>query len=161
MRVYIFTIITLLFTFKLLDAKSINCKFEEVYHDGSIQKGSILFHDGSLRYEYIDKNLYTLIIYNTNFFLIRNSDKNIVNKIKEDDLILSISKILKDFPEIENIYYKDDLIIGVEKSLMNDFIKRISIQNSSTNLSIYFYECSFSKLSQKYFQPFNLIKLNR
>ena len=46
-------------------ANSVSCEFEEVYQDGSIQTGYMLFSDGLLRYQYSDKQLFT-IIYNSN-----------------------------------------------------------------------------------------------
>ena len=44
--------------FKVTLAKSVKCEFEEVYQDGSIQSGNMLFSDGLLRYEYYDKQLF-------------------------------------------------------------------------------------------------------
>ena len=56
--------------------KSVSCDFEEVYEDGSTQFGHLYYNDGLLRYEYLDKQLFT-IIYNNDYFVIRNDNQNI------------------------------------------------------------------------------------
>ena len=54
----------------LSNAKSIQCNFEEVYQDGSLQFGKVLFHEGLLRYQYSDQQLFTIIL-NKDYFVIR------------------------------------------------------------------------------------------
>ena len=53
-----------------LIAKKIYCQFEEVYQNGETQQGQIFLSDEKLRYEYFDKNLFTLLFVNENLFQI-------------------------------------------------------------------------------------------
>ena len=78
----------LIITFKDSVAKSVKCEFEEVYQDGSIQSGDMLFHDGLLRYEYYDKQLFT-IIFNKDYFVIRNDNRKSVSKLDNNRATLS------------------------------------------------------------------------
>ena len=48
----------------------VSCSFEEVYGNGDVQQGQLFFKDQKLRYEYFDKNLFTIIAKNGNYFLI-------------------------------------------------------------------------------------------
>ena len=148
-----------IFFFNKLYASNIKWNFEEVYQDGSIQSGTMLFKEGLMRYQYDKYELFT-IIYNKNYFLIRNNDHKIVNKIKNDELIDKISKILESYPNIENTFEENDYFYLIEKSKKSDFIKRISIKSNKANLSIYFNDCSFEEIAIKYFQPYNFVEIN-
>ena len=148
-----------IFFFNKLYASNIKCNFEEVYQDGSIQSGTMLFKEGLMRYQY-DKYELVTILYNKNYFLIRNNDHKIVNKIKNDELIDKISKILESYPNIENTFEENDYFYLIEKSKKSDFIKRISIKSNKANLSIYFNDCSFEEIAIKYFQPYNFVEIN-
>ena len=112
-----------------------------------------------MRYQYDKYELFT-IIYNKNYFLIRNNDHKIVNKIKNDELIDKISKILESYPNIENTFEEKEYFYLIEKSKKSDFIKRISIKSNKANLSIYFNDCSFEEIAIKYFQPYNFVEIN-
>lgn len=144
------------FNFFPIYAKNISCDFEEVYPDRTTQFGKILFRDGLLRYEYYDKQLFT-IVYNNNYYVIRNDDKNVITKLEKDDLLDEISNILNNYPEIENKYAKNNLVINIENKNDQEFIKRLSIVSEKVNLSIYFRDCEFKPISKKYFQPFSNI----
>ncbi len=155
-----FYFLFLIFFFNQSYANSVSCEFEEVYQDGSIQTGYMLFSDGLLRYQYSDKQLFT-IIYNSNYYVIRNDDKNIINKLKNDPILNELKHIIADYPKIKNIYAKDDLKITIHNSQEVEFIKRISINSQKVNLSIYFIDCEFEDISKKYFQPFSLLKIKQ
>lgn len=151
-----------LFIFLILvsvsNAKSVNCEFEEVYQDGSIQSGQMLYSDGLLRYQYDDNQLFT-IIFNNDYFAIRNDNRKIVNKLENNDILNELKSIINNYPKIKKIYKKDDIKIELYESIENNFLKRISINSSQVNLSIYFINCSFDKISKKYFQPFLLLNI--
>ena len=67
-------------------------------------------------------------------------------------------EIISDFPNINNIYNNNDLIIKIEKS--NDkFLKRVSIQSDELNLSINIMNCKFDEINKKYFRQFNFVEL--
>ena len=53
--IYIFIIIVL--SINQSQSKEMVCNFEEVYSDGSIQKGLVLLKDNSIRYQYKDKQM--------------------------------------------------------------------------------------------------------
>lgn len=147
----IFVIIVFIFPV-LSEAKNLKCSFEEVYQNGEVQKGKLFLQNELFRYEYLDPQLYT-IIYNKNFFIIRN-DNHIVNKLKNDELLNELKNILSNFSLLKDQYQNGDYNVKIEKSMDTAFLKRISIKSRKTNLSIFFYNCENSLLSQLYFQPF-------
>ena len=156
---FLFFIIALLFL-KQSYANSVSCEFEEVYEDGSTQTGKMLFSDGLLRYQYNDEQLFT-IIYNKDYYVIRNDQNSIVNKLKTDVILNELKFIIADYPKIKNTYIKDDLKITIQNSQVIDFIKRISINSQKVNLSIYFINCKFDSISKGFFQPFSLKKIRK
>ena len=70
-------LILIIFSFKSVFALQIDCKFEEVYHDGSIQNGQVLINENNIRYEYFDDTLYTIVKNPTGLFLVTNYQKRI------------------------------------------------------------------------------------
>ena len=145
----------LIITFKDSVAKSVKCEFEEVYQDGSIQSGDMLFHDGLLRYEYYDKQLFT-IIFNKDYFVIRNDNQNIVNKLENDAILNELRNIITNYPKIKSSYSQNGVEIKIQNSKEINFPKRISINSDEVNLSIYFINCNFGDFPKRYFQPFSL-----
>ena len=141
-------------------AKNIKCNFEEVYDDGSLQFGKVLFSNGLLRYQYEDNQLFT-IIYNDNYYLVRNDNKKIVNKLDDDKILDELSIILGDYPNIKKSYKNNDIEINLEKNLEDIFIKRISIKSEKTNLSIYLLGCEFKPIPASYFHPFSFVELKQ
>ena len=141
--------------FKVTLAKSVKCEFEEVYQDGSIQSGDMLFSDGLLRYEYYDKQLFT-IIFNNDYFVIRNDNKNSVSKLNNDLVLNELKSLINNYPNIKTFYSKDNINIKIHESKDNNFLKRISINSPDANLSIYFINCNFEDIPKRYFQPFLL-----
>ncbi len=139
-------------------ANNIKCNFEEVYDDGSLQFGKVLFSNGLLRYQYEDNQLFT-IIYNDNYYLVRNDNRKIVNKLEEDKVLDELSFILSDYPNIKKSYNNNDIEINLEKNLDDIFIKRISIKSEKANLSIYLLECEFKPIPAIYFHPFSFVEL--
>ena len=145
----------LIINFKVSEAKSIKCDFEEVTQDVSIQSGSMQFLDGLLRYEYDDKQLFT-IIFNNDYFVIRNDNKNSVSKLNNDLILNELKSVIKNYPNIKTFYSNDDINIKIHESKDNNFMKRISINSPDANLSIYFLNCNFEDIPKRYFQPFLL-----
>ena len=141
--------------FKVTLAKSVKCEFEEVYQDGSIQSGAMLFSDGLLRYEYYDKQLFT-IIFNNDYFVIRNDNKNSVSKLNNDLVLNELKSLIKNYPNIKTFYSKDNINIKIHESKDKNFLRRISINSPDANLSIYFINCNFEDIPKRYFQPFLL-----
>jgi outer membrane lipoprotein-sorting protein len=150
MRV-IFVIIVFIFP-ALSEAKNLKCSFEEVYQNGEVQKGKLFLQNELFRYEYLDPQLYT-IIYNQNFFIIRN-DNHIVNQLQDDELLTELKNILSNFSSLKDEYQNGDYNVKIEKSIGTAFLKRISLKSQKANLSIFFYNCENNVLSPLYFQPF-------
>ena len=148
-----------IFIFTKLHALNIKCNFEEVYQDGSIQSGTMLFKEGLWRYQYDKYELFT-IIFNKNYFLIRNNNHKIVNKIENNEILKKISDIIDLYPNIEKTFSENEYSYTIEKSKKIDFIKRISIKSNQANLSIYFNNCSYEEIPKKYFQPLNFVEIN-
>ena len=142
-------------------ALEVKCNFEEVYGNGEVQQGLFFLINQKLRYEYFDKNLFTIIAKNKNFFLINQSHNNNVSKINKNTEILdAFMNIASEYPNIKNKYRYNDAIIIIEKS-SNSFIKRISINAENLNLSINLIDCNFEKIHDNYFNHFNFVKVKR
>ena len=155
---YIF-LLSFTFIFKLIYAsESVKCDFEEVYQDGSTQFGHLLFNDGLLRYQYKDNDLFT-IIFNKDYFVIRNDNQSIVNRLEDNDILNELKQIITNYPNIKISYSKDEIEIKITNSKEYNFLKRISINTDEVNLSIYFINCNFEKISKRFFQPFSLANI--
>ena len=109
--------------FKVTLAKSVKCEFEEVYQDGSIQSGDMLFSDGLLRYEYYDKQLFT-IIFNNDYFVIRNDNKNSVSKLNNDLVLNELKSLINNYPNIKTFYSKDNVNIKIHESKDKKFFEK-------------------------------------
>jgi len=151
--------LTLFFSYNNSFANNIKCNFEEVYDDGSIQHGLLFYSNGLLRYQYANKQLFT-IIYNDSYYLVRNDNRKIVNKLDDDKVLNELSKILNDYPHILETYMNFDTEINIEKNINDNFIKRISVKSDQVNLSIYLIECEFKSISKNFFHPFSFIEAN-
>ena len=142
-------------------ALEVSCNFEEVYGSGDTQQGILLLKDQKLRYEYFDKDLFTIIAKDENFFLIHRAHKNNVQKITENTKPLEIFiDISSEYPNIDQNYKIDDMKIKIEKSA-NKFIKRISVNSDSVNVSINLMNCNFDNIDRKYFRIFNFEEYKR
>ena len=136
-----------------LKAQTLKCNFEEVYSDGSNQNGYFLIQERKLRYEYFSQDLYTLFYNYEDFYLVKNNDKNQTQKIKENtEVIKELIKIYNNFPNLNKNYNTKNFEIELDKSLTNNFYKRISIKSPQLNMSIYLNDCSFISVHEKFFQ---------
>lgn len=134
----------------------IECQFEEVYKDGSVQNGLLLLSNGNLRYEYFGKNLYTIIKNPRGVFLINNMDKNQSQNIY-DPIVTNLLKIFNDYPNLEKTYSFDDIKIKVYFDKKKEFINRIGLLSSRINMSIYFNTCQKKIINNYYFNESPLI----
>ena len=147
-------ILFIFFPLNFLFALEVKCNFEEVYQNSEVQQGIFLIKDKMLRYQYFDKDLFTIISKNSNFYLINNSSKT-VHKINEKTkYIETLIKIISDFPHIKEAYNSTEMNIKIEKS-QNDFIKRVSVHSEELNLSINIMNCKFKEIKKVYFRHFN------
>ena len=95
------------------------------------------------------------------FFLIHHTHKNNVQKITENTKPLEIFiDISSEYPNIDQNYKIDDIKIKIEKSA-NKFIKRISVNSDSVNVSINLMNCNFDNIDRKYFRIFNFEEYKR
>ena len=153
-------IIIFLFISNLSFAVEVSCNFEEVYGNGDTQQGILLLKNQNLRYEYYDKELYTIIARDENFFLIHRAHKNNVQKITENTILLeTFIDISSEYPNIKKNYIIEDIKIMIEKSA-DKFIKRISVNSDAVNVSINLMNCNFSNIDRKYFKVFNFKEID-
>ena len=146
----IYFIFTLIFASKAFSL-NIKCNFEEVYLDGSIQQGFFLIKDRKLRYQYYDKNLFTIFHKSEDFFLVKNSQNSNFQKIQNNtEHIKELLNIASQYPNIKNEYKTNNIQINLEPNSEN-FFKRISIKSVDLNLSIYLQNCNFSTYHNRYF----------
>lgn len=133
-------------------AQNMICNFEEVYQNGQIQQGFFLLKDKRLRYEYTNYDLYKIFFVNEKIFVIENKNPSKFQELStEGSIIPIIFDIYKDFPNFKKKYLKNGYKILVEKN-NNEFIKRLSIQSSKVNVSIYFIDCVSEEINEKYFR---------
>jgi hypothetical protein len=156
---FIIFFLFLFFSYNNSFANNIKCNFEEVYDDGSTQYGLLFYSNGLLRYQYENKQLFT-IIYNDSYYLVRNDNRKIVNKLDDDKVLNELSKILNDYPNIKKTYMNFDTEINIEKNTNDTFIKRIAVKSNKVNLSIYLLGCKFESISKNFFHPFSFIEAN-
>ena len=155
-----FFLIIFLFLTNLSFAVEVSCNFEEVYGNGDTQQGRVLLKNQNLRYEYYDKELFTIIARDGNFFLIHRAHKNNVQKITENTKPLeTFIDISSEYPNIKKNYIIEDMKIMIEKSV-DKFIKRISVNSDSVNVSINLMDCDFNNIDRKYFKVFNFEEIN-
>ena len=153
-------IIIFLFLSNLSFAVEVSCNFEEVYGNGDTQQGILLLKNQNLRYEYYDNELFTIIARDKNFFLIHRAHKNNVQKITENTILLeTFINISSEYPNIKKNYMIEDIKIMIEKSA-DKFIKRISVNSDSVNVSINLVDCNFNNIDRKYFKVFNFEEIN-
>ena len=140
MKYYISTFVFFLISFSA-NAFSIKCNFEEVHQNKDSNQGLFFLKNDELRYEYYNKNLFTILYANNKLFVIENNDNRKVQLLEnQDPIIVSLLEIYKDFPEIKNLYQKNNTKLIIEKN-SNNFIKRLGILNNEMNFSIYFFDC--------------------
>ncbi len=154
--------LVLLFSFYLnsLFAIEVTCNFEEVYKNGEVQEGILMLHDNLLRYQYTKDNLFTIISKKNQFYLIRNDSKVVQKLSKNTESLKNFIILASDYPDINEIYQDNDLLIKVEKSEVA-FIKRLSIQSNDVNLSVNFFNCKFEPINKKYFRHFNFVEYTK
>ena len=138
-----------------LNAIEFKCQFEEVYTDGSIQNGFLLIKGQNMRYQYFDKNLFTIFKKKNDFFLVNNKDTEKFQKIPENhDLILdTIAIIANDYPNIQENYKNSSIEVKIEKNSQN-FFKRLSIISKNLSMSIYLNNCENKKIENRFFYYF-------
>ena len=90
------------------------------------------------------------------FFFVEHVNKASFKKLSsEKALVLSnFSIIAKEFPDINDRYFFDDMTISLELKNNYNFVHRISILSNALNMSIYFYDCKKEKIDNKFFQYF-------
>ena len=147
-------IFIIFFPINSLFAFEVICNFEEVYSNSEVQQGVFLIKDDMLRYQYYDQDLFTIIAKNNKYFLINNNSKTVQRINEKTEALDILMDIISDFPELDSVYERNDLIIKLEKS-SDEFIKRVSINSIEANLSINMINCRYDEIEKKYFRHFN------
>lgn len=142
-------LILVLFCFEL-NAVELKCGFEEVYQDGKTQQGFFLMKKNKIRYQYYDQNLITIFSNSDKIFYVPNNNTSLFYEIQyEQKIIKELFDIFQTFPIKKNQYIEDDLVIKAD--LGENFFRRVSVQSKDTNLSIFFIECKYEKVSDGFF----------
>ena len=150
MKYFISILISILINFSA-NAFSLKCHFEEVHQNGDLNQGIFFLKNDELRYEYFDKNLFTILYANKKLFVVENNKNRKTQLIEnQDPIIVSLLEIYKDFPDIKNLYKKNDNKLIIEKN-SNNFIKRIGVLNNEMKFSIYFNDCIDIELNEGLF----------
>lgn len=145
--------LTLILKINFLSALEVKCQFEEVYKNGEIQQGFFLLKGENIRYEYFNKNLFKIIKADEDFVLVENSNSKNFTIIDHNlELLKELINISKNFPNVQQTYQKDNITITLEKSLENNFFKRIAIISNKLNLSIYLDGCNFDPINNLFFK---------
>ena len=111
-----------------------------------------------MRYQYNNKDLYTLFFKNSEFFIVNHRNNENFQKINQNtDLIQELFNLYQKYPNIKNVYSKNNLLIKLEPSLEKIFYKRVSIASESLNLSIYLNDCKKRNFQQKYYKNENFL----
>ena len=135
-----------IFSFKYLHTFQGQCQFEEVYKSGEVQQGFLWYQEQNFRYEYKNKNLFTIIKNDQKTYLINNHNK--VYHLYEDpyNIIKTLIEVFESQGTDNFIYENEDLKIIVEESQNSEFIKRIGVISPNGSFSIYL------KLSSRAYQ---------
>ena len=149
---YLLTLISIFF-FNSIYALEFSCLFEEVYQDGQVQQGTFIIKKNKTRYQYEDKNLYTIIYAHKTMKVIHNHQKTLLNSNKTQRYLFeNLTNIASEFPNINEEYQIDEYTLKFEKYQNNMFLKRISISSDiNVNLSVYFYDCKNKEIYDIYF----------
>ena len=133
-----------------LSANSLYCEFEEVYQNGDYHQGFLLMKNGNLRYEYFDKNLYTILFLNKKLIIVENLDRTRSQYVENHDQIIPfLIDIYKNYPNIEKQFEKSNYNFLVESN-HNNFIKRVKITSPKLNMNIYLNQCDNRDIEKKY-----------
>lgn len=146
--------------FSISETDDVFCNFEEVYSNSQTQQGFLMIKKNKVRYEYKKHNLYTIFVNEDQFTLVQNFDKDTKHLIKPSDELFEIAiDLMKKYPAKLQDYKNYNYEIQFEKSKKFDFYKRISIKSINYNLSIFFFDCSNSKIEDKYFNLDPIIEI--
>ena len=146
-------LIIFLLYFNSLDAIEVFCHFEEVHQDGSVQQGLFLLKDDFLRYQYLDKNLYTIINNKEDTFVVSNKNRLTAEPLtKKKEIIQFLIDQATLFPKnldfIENNTFRAQII----KSKEHEFIRKIIIHSDEMNFNIYFNQCEKKNIKRILFK---------
>lgn len=135
-----------------LNASEVKCNFEEVYQDGQVQQGIMIMKGNLLRYQYLSPELFTIFHNGEAFYALENNNHEKIHKINNNTKMLEeLIDIASKFPEIERSYIKNNYTIDIELSLIDDFVKRLSIRSNDLNMSIFFNNCKFMNINERIF----------
>lgn len=149
---YILTIF-LVFYSNFLQGVEVKCNFEEVYKNGQMQQGMVILKNNLLRYQYFDKDLFTIFYNGESFYTLENQNLKKFNKINSNTKMLEeLISLSQKYPNIKNKYEKKNYVIEIERSLIDKFIKRISIKSNNLNMSIFFNNCKFMPINKRLFE---------
>ena len=143
----------MVFYSNFLQGVEVKCNFEEVYKNGQMQQGMVILKNNLLRYQYFDKDLFTIFYNGESFYTLENQNLKKFNKINSNTKMLEeLISLSQKYPNIKNKYEKKNYVIEIERSLIDKFIKRISIKSNNLNMSIFFNNCKFMPINKRLFE---------
>lgn len=136
-----------------LNALEVFCHFEEVHQDGSVQQGLFLLKNEFLRYQYLDKNLYTIINNKEDTFVVSNKNRLTAEPLtKKKEIIQFLIDQATLFPKNLDFIENDIFKAQIFKSEEHEFIKKIIIHSDDMNFNIYFNQCEQKKIDRILFK---------
>ena len=141
------------FCSSLSQALEVKCNFEEVYKDGQTQQGILIMKNDLLRYQYLNPSLFTIFHDGQKYYALENQNLEKFHILNNNTKMLNeLVNLAQKFPDIKNSYKRNNYIINIEKSLVDKFVKRISINSNNLNMSIYFHNCKFMPINNRVFE---------
>lgn len=147
------TFFILFFYSNVLIALEVKCNFEEVYQDGQLQQGMLIMKNDLLRYQYFSRDLFTIFHDGQKFYALENQNLEKFHVINNNTKMLDeLIMLAQKFPNIEKSYKRNNYSIKIERSLVDKFVKRISINSNNLNMSIFFHNCKFIPINNRVFE---------
>jgi len=130
------------------------CFFEEVYKNSQSQNGFLLLSQNQIRYEYLDRNLFTIIYSDNEIKVFNNKTLMPINDLNKQqmELFLNMADSIKQYPYKDNQILKENLTILFEPGISNEFPRRIVVKSNAVNLSIYLYDCISKPINKLFFK---------
>lgn len=147
------TFFIIFFYSNVLIALEVKCNFEEVYQDGQMQQGMLILKNDLLRYQYFSMDLFTIFHDGQKFYALENQNLEKFHVINNNTKMLDeLIMLAQQFPNIEQSYKRNNYSIKIERSLIDKFVKRISINSNNLNMSIFLHNCKFIPINNRVFE---------
>ena len=94
----------------------------------ALSRRFFLIKNQKLRYQYNSQNLFTIFHNDGQFYLVKNNDKDVINKLDENtEIVQELLNIANKYPQIEKEYKSNNMAIKLEKEITGDFLKEFQL----------------------------------